>query len=356
MLRRLLILPLAFTIACASTGDAGAARDKTRTRYSAEAGESPVGAIPDVVIRDESRGRDVALTIEYPTKAGSYPLIVFSHGFGGSNRGYVGLSSYWASQGYVVIKPTHADSGRLRDAGDVDDIWESQTAADWRNRVRDVTFVIDSLDVLEQRYPELKGKIDRSHIGVGGHSYGAFTAMLAGGARTFPGSVSYADPRVKAIVAMSPQGTAANRGLTQESFASIGVPALFMTGSRDRGTNERETPEWRREAYTYAPAGDKWFVSVEGAGHFSFSGRRGEVIERRQETTMPGDDNPMYPAPSQRTQTRMPPQAGVRERAIFRTIQATSLAFWDLYLRGDAGGRTELERLATGGSAAVEQK
>ena len=52
-----------------------------------------------------------------PDAPGPHPLIVFSHGFGGSSRGYVGLSSYWASHGYVVIAPSHADSVQLRKEG-----------------------------------------------------------------------------------------------------------------------------------------------------------------------------------------------------------------------------------------------
>src|SRR5207244_281867 len=93
-------------------------------------------------------------------------------------------------------------------------IWEKEREPQWRDRARDISLVIDSLADLEVRFPELKGKMDRTKIGVGGHSYGAFTAMLLGGARTFGNPpLLVADPRVTAILAMSPQGVASNRGL-----------------------------------------------------------------------------------------------------------------------------------------------
>jgi len=50
--------------------------------------------------------------------------------------------------------------------GGVEQSWRDQTPTDWRNRVRDITTLIDSLDRVEESYPELKGKIDRAKIGV----------------------------------------------------------------------------------------------------------------------------------------------------------------------------------------------
>lgn len=332
-----------------------------RSRYSGQAGESPVGIIPDGVLRDQARGKDLLMTIEYPTRSGSNPLVIFSHAYASSNRDYVGLSAHWASQGYVVIKPAHADAARTLRG--VDDQWTSQTASDWRERVRDVTFILDSLDRLEQAYPELQGKIDRTKVGVGGHSYGAFTASLVAGVRTFPGATSYADPRVKALLAMSPQGPAESRGLTRESWTDLRVPALFLTGGDDQGVNESETPEWRRQAFELSPAGDKWLVVIAGARHGSFTGRMSAMMptEPRAEAEPPiiGDprnDPTRNPATDpQRTDPRRPGResmAGLRERGTFNNVKAISLAFWDTYLRGDAEGRTALEN--AGGRGGIE--
>lgn len=353
-MRRTLPLVAILLAACASgpAGDEGPAEANVAERYSGREGESPVGVIPDVVFRDESRGSDVTVTIEYPTRTGSNPVIIFSHGFGGSNRSYVALSSFWASQGYVVIKPKHSDSGALRNLESLDEIWDSQSVADWRNRVRDVVFLIDSLASMEKRFPELQGKIDATRVGVGGHSYGAHTAMLVGGATTYPGPVRYADPRVKAIVAMSPQGPAGDRGLTRESWAGLEIPALFMTGNRDRGIGETETPEWRREAFALSPAGDKWFVSIQGARHASFTGRL-EGIDRRDDVGMQSD-------PFRDTRTDIPRarSEGIAygQREIFRKISGISLAFWDAYLREGAEGREALARSGERSGVTLERK
>jgi predicted dienelactone hydrolase len=328
-------------------------RDTAEGRYGGALGDSPVGVIPDVNIRDDARNRDYQISIEYPTRGTNFPLIIFSPGFGSSNRSYVGLSSSWTSNGYVVIRTSHADSGRVPEAGS--DGASTQTPTDWRNRVRDVTYLIDTLGKLEERFPELQGKIDHSKIGVGGHSYGAFTAMLAGGAKTFPGAASYADPRVKAIVAMSPQGPGDVRGLTSESFASVTIPTLFMTGTADKGTSDTETPEWRREAYTLSPAGDKWLVVLEGARHGSFTGRTEDLL-RPVEMRDPNRDTMGSPDYTQlpRTSGRNAATLSLRERNIFNRVKGLSLAFWDLALKGDEKGREALSQSVSG--TTIEKK
>ena len=327
------------------------------SRYSGQAGESPVGVIPEGTVRDATRNQDVVFTVEYPTRPGTYPLVIFSHGFGTTRNTYVGLSSHWASQGYVVIKPAHADHGRLQRA-DVETAWRNQTEADWRNRVRDMTAILDGLDAIETSYPELKGKIDRANVGVGGHSYGAFTAMLVGGARTFPGGVSSGDARVKAIVVLSPQGPSEMFHLTADSFTEIRVPALFMTGSEDRGLSESETPEWRRQAFELSPAGDKWLVVLQGAHHASFTGQMNPLTPGRRDDLPNLGDRPgtrTNPPTAERGRPREGAE-GMRFRNVFSNVKALSLAFWDAYLKGDADGRTTLENGAQRGGVELVKK
>jgi len=332
-------------------------RDTPVGRYGGALGDSTVGVIPDVSLHDASRNKDYLISIDYPTKATNAPVIIFSPGFGGSNQSYVGLSANWASNGYVVIRTSHADSNNLPQVEKPADAWATQTQNEWRNRVRDVTFIIDSLDSLITRFPELEGKIDKTKIGVGGHSYGAFTAMLVGGAHTFPGNVSYADSRVKAIIAMSPVGPGDLRGLTNESFNTLTTPTLFMTGTKDNGVTDTETPEWRREAYANSPAGDKWLIVLNGARQASFTGRIEDVIrsvrledERVNTDPTPTRDTIRTQAP--RTEDRA--TLSQNERALFNRIKGLSLAFWDTYLKGDAKGREALEGNPAG--ATVEKK
>jgi predicted dienelactone hydrolase len=345
-------------------------RDDDAPRYSGrEVGPAPVGSIPDVRLRDNERGKDIELTIDYPMAGRAHPLIVLSPGFGGSHRGYVGLSAYWAGNNYVVIRLNHAD--KTAEVKSAEDLWANATPADWKNRVRDVTFVLDSLPALAKEFPELEGKIDAAKIAVAGHSYGAHTAMLAGGARTFPGGVSYADPRVKAVLVMSPQGPSEQRGLTNESWAELRVPAMFMTGSEDRGTTEAETPEWRAEGYRLAPAGDKWLVQFEGAGHLTFAGGAPGTAEvYAGGVSIPVAPDPSEPdripgttrgAPTMReVMARGPNQprgARVdRHKAIFANVRGVALAFFDTYLRADTEGRAALEKTGERADVTVEKK
>ena len=51
---------------------------------------------------DAKRDRDVPVKIYYPKSGeGPFPVIVFSHGLGGSREGYAYLGDHWASHGYV---------------------------------------------------------------------------------------------------------------------------------------------------------------------------------------------------------------------------------------------------------------
>jgi predicted dienelactone hydrolase len=404
MRRFSVLVALLFAVGCASGPSTAAPPPAEKsTGYSAQAGSEAVGVIPAAALHDPQRNKDVDLSIEYPIKGGPFPLIIFSHGYGSSEQGYEQLASYWSSHGYVVVRPKHADArqpgdamraiygertnedrsrhqrgnaraeaGQVAAARDESErremarIWETQREPQWRDRVRDVTLIIDRLDELEQRFPELKGKIDHAKIGVGGHSLGAMTAMLVGGAKTFGNPpLSLADPRVKAIVVMSPQGVTASLGLNPQSFADIHVPAVFMTGTEDRGAAPNEDWQWRKTAFTNAPAGDKYFVLLQGARHSTFAGTYAPV-EIPQTTSIPrqtapqpyppGDPrnpNPIYDTP-QPSRSPTNPQVG---RGLFNEIRVIALRFWDAYLKGDAKGREFLDKTApTLGGVTIEKK
>jgi predicted dienelactone hydrolase len=181
----------------------------------------------------------------------------------------------------------------------------------WVGRPKDISFVIDSLPEIERRVPELHGKLDAKRIGVGGHSYGAYTTQAIGDATVqLPGNkepVSFADKRVKAIIMMSPQGEG-QMGLTQHSWDDMRLPMLVMYGSRDFGS-QHQSPTWRSEAFFKSPPGDKYDVEIEGATHMTFVG-------------------PMF-------------KIG-RDPHLFQTAKIETLAFWDSYLNFDYGAKRYL--------------
>jgi predicted dienelactone hydrolase len=372
-MKRLLPAVVLIAASCASAPNPNAPPPTLKVgNYSADAGPTPVGVIPTALLHDAQRNKDLDLSIEYPTRGGPFPLIVFSHGYGSSNQGYEPLISYWTSNGYVCIRPAHADAGALRDMmreamtarrtsprqrpqqqpqaqppaperNPMEEIWDREREPQWRNRVEDIKLVLNSLDELERRFPELRGKIDRSRIGVGGHSYGAFTTMLIAGM----GPLQVADSRVKAAIAMSPQGVAANRGTTPESWAGVRIPIMYMTGTNDRGAGEGEDANWRKQAFDYSPAGDKYFVLIDGARHRSFVG--GLTPIEPLESPRPPQPIPNPRDPYGRTiPTETLPQArgGVGfagERRIFQIIKMTSLVFWDAYLKNEPSARELLQ-------------
>ena len=202
--------------------------------FTAPGPEHAIASPEPVVLRDETRGKDLQVHVNYPAgDEGPWPLVIFSHGAGGSGRGVEPLTRYWASQGYVCLAPTHEDSLSLRREGDSPNLFSAEGV---ENRAHDVRFLIDSLPQLVEKVPPLKGKIDRERIGVGGHSYGAFTTMVIGGAtlRRPDGLVSYADERADADapLASSPARADANAPGRVAPRPEVGSRLVRAAGNR----------------------------------------------------------------------------------------------------------------------------
>src|SRR5687768_17342374 len=110
-MNRILIASLtALALACASKPQDATSPESSAPIYTAEAGTNPVGVIPAGMLRDTVRNKTLDLSIDYPTTKGPHPMVIFSHGLGSAPRDYTGMASYWASYGYVVVRPAHADA------------------------------------------------------------------------------------------------------------------------------------------------------------------------------------------------------------------------------------------------------
>ena len=290
----------------------------------------------DETIHDLKRNQDLPVRFLIPKSAGPFPVIVFSHGAGGSGKNYFGLTAFWATHGYVVIQPTHNDSVALRKEkgepvpGSLRELVEEYrfNTDDWINRVRDITLVLDSLNDLEKRIPQLKGKVDHKRIGVGGHSYGAFTTQMIGGALldmpSGPRAQSFSDPRPRALMLLSPQGKTQN-GLTETSWKNMTRPTMSMTGSNDTGVMG-QLASWREDPFTYSPPGDKYLVFIDGAFHMSFTGMLAQVQSGQI-------NRPVVARLIGRTD----------QKAIFDYVKIASIAFWDAYLKDEATAKAYLK-------------
>jgi predicted dienelactone hydrolase len=290
--------------------------------YKLKPGPYEVSEVPNIVLHDAKRGKDLRLRVFYPAASGQYPLIVFSHGAGGSQNCCDELTKHWASYGYVTIQPTHEDSAvQRRDTGE-ENIRFLQAVRDalmqpalWESRPQDISLVLDSLAELQQRITGLSGKIDARHIGVGGHSMGSFTAEAVAGATVdLPGKAgaSFADPRVQAALALSPQGPG-QFGLTQNSFRTMRTPFLGITRSQD-SLGPLANVAWHEKPFELAPAGGKYFLNISGANHMSFISAHSEAAGKAQQAQL-----------------------------IFGYTNSAALAFWDGYLKNEPAAKKYLQ-------------
>ena len=76
----------------------------------------PVAAFSDleeshaIYIESSNEGRVISLLISFPKKRGLLPVILFSHGLGGSRNGYKYVRAHWTARGYATIFLQHPGS------------------------------------------------------------------------------------------------------------------------------------------------------------------------------------------------------------------------------------------------------
>jgi len=205
-------------------------------------GHFPVG-VRTIDAPDPARGRVFPCEIWYPAdtgvavqpagtdeardaapRRGTYPLVVFSHYSGGHRRSATFLCTHLASHGYVVAALDHSEVV-ARELGSRDGETETERAvridAVVASRVPDVRFLLDYLlgpvaaagaaEPAEAARPAgpagSAGRagggiagigLDAARIGLAGHSFGGWTVL----------ATPEAEPRVRAVVAMGPGGSA----------------------------------------------------------------------------------------------------------------------------------------------------
>ena len=192
-----------------------------------------------------------------------WPLVVLSHGTGGSALQMAWLGTSLARAGYVVAAVNHPGNNSLEP-------YTAEGFVLWWERATDLSEVIDGMLADEEFGP----KIDRDRIGAAGFAIGGYTVLALGGTRAdisvivdlcrkqpdapvchlpemkemgtpeqMLGAVrktsgvslarsneSYVDPRVHAILAIAP---AVGMTLTPDSLKAMRVPVLIVVGSGD---------------------------------------------------------------------------------------------------------------------------
>lgn len=232
---------------------------------------------------DARRNRAVPVRLYLPAEpangatAAALPLVVFSHGIGGSRRGYSYLGRYWASQGYASLHLQHVGSDRSLWAGNPLGLpGRLQAAAqesEATSRVRDLSFALDQLLT-----GPLAGRIDASRIVAAGHSYGANTTLLAAGAEVLRAGqpVKLRDPRIRAAIVISAPPFYGETA-PEQVLGHIGVPSLHITATEDViRVPGYYSPAADRVAVFEATGGPAKALAVfEGGSHSIFTDRAG---------------------------------------------------------------------------------
>jgi predicted dienelactone hydrolase len=262
---------------------------------AADAREKPQWIGPPVVpfVSAGSAARDAE-----PAAGPRRPLILLSHGFGGTASNLAWLGAALAAHGFIAVAVNHPGNTRL------EDYTVEGFALMWLRAV-DLSAVIDAL----RDDKTFGNRIDPVRIGAAGHSFGGYTVIAVAGGITDPArtqafcsspaadalcapqpgvsdlrrkslvrlssdpdfqqrfskaSDSYRDERVRAIFAMAPGPGPA---FLPASLGKISIPVAIVTGSADEITPPASGAEALSKAIPHATL--KLFPH---AGHFVFFG------------------------------------------------------------------------------------
>jgi predicted dienelactone hydrolase len=273
-----------------------------------------VSAVPpkivDLTVHDAARNRDLPVRVYLPTNSAPQPVVLFSHGLGGSREGSKFMGEHWAGRGYVAVFMQHpgSDDSVWKGKPFEDAMPELNRAASLENfllRVQDVPAVLNQLELWNaDTNSPLADRMNLKKIGMSGHSFGAITTEAVSGESLPAGGQRFTDPRITAAIAFSPSSPRAGSAAT--AFGSVKIPWMLMTGTKDVVAIGNETVASRLSVYPNLKLAPKYEVVLNNAEHSVF-------IDR----ALPGDSEPRNPNHP-------------------RVILALSTAFWDAYLRDDA--------------------
>jgi fermentation-respiration switch protein FrsA (DUF1100 family) len=211
-------------------------------------GTSPATVFPVGVRREtftRAGSRSLPTTIWYPARngrpaPGPFPVVLFSHGLGGTPDDYASLLSRWASAGFVVAAPAYPKTHRgVRDL-DITDVV---------NQPADASYVLSQLLA-----GPLKASLDARRLAAAGHS--------AGGITTVGLFTSSRDKRLAAGVVLAGNGLGVGLNFTGPS-----APLLFVHGDADGVVPY----SMGRAVYERVPW-PKALLTLPGQGHIVIAG------------------------------------------------------------------------------------
>lgn len=273
-------------------------------------------------LHDTRRARTLPVKLYLPDTPAPRGLILFSHGLGGSREGGRAWLAHWASHGYLLLAMQHpgSDCSILRNNSPLalrGAFKAAMNPVELTHRVDDFRFVLERIG----RDPNLPDAVNAARaIGLAGHSFGAVTIQLMAGERRPTQPAHPLDPRIRAVLALSPSARQADAGPSLDArFGQVSLPFFSITGSRDDGMGLSDITAANRELpHRHMPAdGRKYLLVFAGGNHLDFAGEasdaEGAVFRIR------------------------------RQPAAFQPhILAASTAFWHAHLFGDDDARAWL--------------
>jgi len=215
----------------------------------------------DLVVKEGKRSREIPVRVYLPEDKAPSAVVLFSHGLGGTREGYAYLGNHWPLRGHVAVFLQHpgSDDSVWRDKPLGQRMAAMRKAAGLENfllRVQDVHAVLDQLELWNKdgAHP-LAGRLDIRRIGMSGHSFGAVTTQAVSG-QIFPLGKGFTDPRIKAVVLMSPSAPRAG-GDPKKAFGEVKIPWMLLTGTDDNAPIGEATPKSRLTVFPALPPGGK---------------------------------------------------------------------------------------------------
>ena len=230
----------------------------------------------EAVWYDAARGRAIPVKIYFPAVAGKAPVILFSHGIGASIESCDYLSKAWTAHGFVCVVVQHPGSdeniwkGKVRILNEFKGAYEQNWSS--RTRAQDIRFVMDCLERLAESKPQIAARVDMDRVGVGGIDLGALAALLVAGQVPPDYGESLHDPRIKAVLALSPPVRTMNISY-REIYQPITAPTLFITGTKDDGIVGPTKAIHRRIPFDAMDQCQRYLITIDGGDHRMYGGR-----------------------------------------------------------------------------------
>lgn len=199
--------------------------------------------IPSFLFHPLSLARTRAVANAPLAAGGKLPVAILSHGLGGVANMYTIMASELASQGYIVVLPTHNDHSacvaELRTTRipfkriPLGAEGETRRREQLQARTAEVEFLLQKLPQMDKAGP-YAGRLDLERIALVGHSFGGATALLA--------ATRHA-PLVKAVVVHDVWCAPLARPSPALLSAEARLPPMLATWSEEwyRGTTEFPT-------------------------------------------------------------------------------------------------------------------